>query len=67
MKHALDGGANWRNLANTTEPSMCGDDAGFSSNYFDHLFLLSSLLIAVEQTNITTDDVYIDEDNFLII
>ena len=29
--------AHWRNLANTTEPSMCGDDAAFLSNYFDHL------------------------------
>jgi len=26
-KHELGGGAHWRNLANTTEPSMCGDDA----------------------------------------
>ena len=26
-KHALDRGAHWRNLANTTEPSMCGSDA----------------------------------------
>ena len=22
-KHVLDGGTHWRNLANTTEPSMC--------------------------------------------
>jgi len=31
-KHVLDGGmrsAHWRNLANTTEPSMCGSDAAF--------------------------------------
>jgi len=27
----------WRNLANTTEPSMCGGDAAFLSN-FDNLF-----------------------------
>ena len=26
-KHVLDGGAHWRNLANTIEPSMCGGDA----------------------------------------
>jgi len=29
--------AHWRNLANATEPSMCGFDAAFLSNYFDHL------------------------------
>ena len=32
-------GAYWRHLANTTEPSVCGDDAAFLSDYFDHLFL----------------------------
>jgi len=26
-KHVLDGGAHWRSLANTAEPSMCGGDA----------------------------------------
>jgi len=36
-KHALDGGAHWHNLANTTEPSMCGGDAAFLSDYFDQL------------------------------
>jgi len=35
----LDGGANWRNLANTIELSVCGGDAAFLSNYFDLLFL----------------------------
>ena len=35
----LDGGARWRNLENTIEVSMCGGDAAFSSNYFDHLFM----------------------------
>jgi len=39
-KHALDGGAHWRNLANTTEPSMCGGDAAFCL-YLDHLLLLT--------------------------
>jgi len=24
--HVLDGGAQWCHLANTTEPSVCGDD-----------------------------------------
>ena len=33
-------GAHWRNLANTTEPSMCGGDAAFLSNYFDQLFVI---------------------------
>ena len=35
-KHVLDGvhiGATWRMI----EPSMCGGDAAFLSNYFDHL------------------------------
>ena len=25
--HVLNGGAHWRHLANTTEPSVCGGDA----------------------------------------
>ena len=29
--------AHRRNLAKTIEPSMCGSDAAFLSNYFDHL------------------------------
>jgi len=37
-KHVLDGGAHWHHLANTIEPSMCGGDVAFLSNYFDHLF-----------------------------
>jgi len=39
-KHVLDGCAHWRNLANTIEPSMCGGDAAFLSNYFDHLLCI---------------------------
>jgi len=31
-------GLHWHNLANTIEPSTYGGDAGFLSNYFDHLF-----------------------------
>jgi len=38
-KHVLDTGAHWHNLTSTTEPSMCGGDAAFLSNYFDHLFI----------------------------
>ena len=29
-KHVLDGDADWRNLVNATEPSMCGGDAALS-------------------------------------
>ena len=35
---SIYGGAHWRHLANTTEPSMCGGDAALS-NYFDDLLL----------------------------
>jgi len=34
----LDGGAYWRQLANTIEQSMCGGDTAFLANYFDDLF-----------------------------
>jgi len=33
-KHALDGGAHCRHLANTIEPSVCVSDVAFLSNYF---------------------------------
>jgi len=42
-KHVFHGGADWRNLANTFEPSMCSGDAAFLSNCFDHLLILLSL------------------------
>jgi len=32
--------AHWRHLANTTEPSLCGGDAAFLSDYFDRLFIV---------------------------
>jgi len=38
--HVLDAGAHWRHLENTIEPSVCGGDTAFLSNYFDHLLLL---------------------------
>jgi len=38
IKACVSWGAHWRHLANTTEPSMCGGDAAFFSDYFDHLF-----------------------------
>jgi len=44
-KQVLDGGAQWHNLANTIEPSMCGGDAAFLSNYLDQLLLFRYLLI----------------------
>jgi len=42
-KHVLDRSSHWRQLANMTELSVCGGDAAYLSNYFDHLFLLVSL------------------------
>jgi len=53
-KHALDG----VHTGATTEPSMCGGDAAFLSNYFDHLFLVlrgifsASLSIATHSRDI---------------
>jgi len=38
-KHVLDGGAHWRNLANTIEPSREAAMQPFLSNYFDHLYV----------------------------
>jgi len=37
--YVLDGDVHWRNLANTTEPSVCCGDAasGLMSNNFDQL------------------------------
>jgi len=41
-KHALDGGAHWRLLVNSIEPSMCGGEATFfqitlTTYYYHHL------------------------------
>ena len=44
-KQVLDEGAHWRHLANTIEPSMCGSDAAFLSNCFDHLLLLMMMIM----------------------
>jgi len=41
-------GAHWRHLMNTTEPSMCGDDAALS-NYSDHLFLLRVVCVCAQK------------------
>jgi len=41
----LHGDANWRNLADATEPSMCGSDAVFLSYYFDQLLLLGLMVV----------------------
>jgi len=38
-QHVLDE-SHWRNLANTTKPSICGGDAAFLSNYFYHLLIV---------------------------
>jgi len=64
--HVLDGSAHWRNLANTIEPFMCGGDAEFFSNYFDHLLSLPaprgmcnrrclSVCLSVSNENFRTD------------
>jgi len=37
--HVLDEGVHWRNLANTTEWSVCVGDAAFLSNYFGHFVI----------------------------
>jgi len=37
-KHLLHDGAHWCNLANITEPSVCGGDMALCHKYFDHLF-----------------------------
>jgi len=56
-KHVLDGSAHWRHLTNMTEPSMCGSDAVFLSNYFNHL-LLGRVAVQRTQTQpIVTDQV----------
>jgi len=39
----------WCNLANTIEPSMCGGDAAFLSNYFDHLATKISFQNPIQQ------------------
>ena len=36
LEHVLDV-QHWRHLANMIEPSICGGDAAFLSDYFDHL------------------------------
>jgi len=47
-KCVLHGGAHCRHLANTTEPSMCGGNAAFLSDYFDHLFFLRCRSVLVK-------------------
>ena len=37
-KRVLDGCAHWWHPADTIEQSMCGGNAAFLSNYFDHFF-----------------------------
>ena len=38
-KHVLHRGSHCRNLADTPEPSVCGGNVAFLSNYFDHLLI----------------------------
>ena len=49
-KACVTWGAHWRHLANTTEPSVCGSDAAFLSNYFNHLLVLMTDLAASMRT-----------------
>jgi len=37
LEHVLDVRAHWGHLANMIEPFICGRDAAFLSDYFDHL------------------------------
>ena len=37
------GAAYLRNMANTIEPAICGGDAAYLSNLFDHLFCKSQI------------------------
>jgi len=41
-KNVLNESAHWRNLMNTIDPYVCGDDATFLSNYSDRLFLVAT-------------------------
>ena len=43
-KQVLDGGTHWSHLVNTIEPSTCGDDGAFLSNYFYRLFQFCILI-----------------------
>ena len=47
----LDGGAHWRHLANTTEPSVCGGDAALCQITLTTccLFILSSAYSSIIQ------------------
>jgi len=38
-KQELDWGAHWHHLVNTIKLPICGSDAAFFVNYFDHLLL----------------------------
>jgi len=48
----LYGCAHWRHLANTIETSLCGGDAAFLLNYFDHLLLFIWNYYSTEIQNI---------------
>ena len=54
--------AHWRHLANTIDPLMCGGDAVFLSNYFDHLlFLLLADFFGFVYTYRLTIPVFVQE------
>ena len=41
--------AHWRHLVNTIEPSVCGDDAAFLTNYSEHLLGLATTTLELVQ------------------
>jgi len=48
-------GAHWRHLANIIDPSMCGSDAAFSSNYFWPLVNLLLLGYVVDRVDASVE------------
>jgi len=58
-------GAHWRNLANTIEPPMCGGDAAFLSNYFDHLLSNSDKMQLTGECQIS--NIASSDDDFYVV
>jgi len=53
-------GLHWRHLGNTIEPSMCGGDAAFLSNYFDQLFVYLAFFPGVTSDVTWSKDAHTD-------
>jgi len=63
-------GAHCRHLANTIEPSMCGGEAAFLSNYFDHLIVTFwGLVISLERVKLWhfKFGVHVDNDEYSVL